>query len=160
AITYVNSVDWVNQNFNMLDNDLLLNGNGVAVAILLMGVFTAINLAGAKFLSESNTWVVIWKTIVPFLAVGVIASKRFETATFAVGDGFLPFGWHGVFAALAGGVVFGLQGFEQAVQLAGEAKNPQKDLSRAVITAMAIGAVLYALLQVVMIGALNPDDIA
>jgi len=40
----------------------------------------------------------------------------------------MPVGFHGVFAALTGGVVFALQGFEQAVQLAGEARNPRKDL--------------------------------
>src|SRR6266550_8499740 len=45
AITYVNSVDWVNSNFNMLD-DGLLNGNGLVVALVLMGLFTAMNLAG------------------------------------------------------------------------------------------------------------------
>ena len=39
----------------------------------------------------------------------------------------MPFGFHGVFAALTGGVVFALQGFEQGVQLAGEARNPKKD---------------------------------
>jgi len=61
---------------------------------------------------------------------------------------------------LTGGVVFGLQGFEQAVQLAGEARNPKRDLSRAILTAMAIGAVLYALLQVVMIGGLERANIA
>jgi amino acid transporter len=160
AITYVNGVDWVQQHFNMLDSDALLNSNGLIAALVLMGLFTAINLAGAKFLSESNIIVVIWKTVVPFLAVGVIAAQRFEPANFTAGGGFLPFGFHGVFAALAGGVVFGLQGFEQAVQLAGEARNPQRDLSRAVITAMAIGAILYTLLQVVMVGALSPDDIA
>ena len=38
----------------------------------------------------------------------------------------MPFGFHGVFAALTGGVVFGLQGFEQAVQLAGEARDPEE----------------------------------
>ena len=45
----------------------------------------------------------------------------------------MPFGMHGVFAALPAGVVFALQGFEQAVQLAGEARNPKRDLSRAII---------------------------
>ena len=35
--------------------------------------------------------------------------------------------------------------------LAGEARDPRRDLSRAVLTAMAIGAVLYSLLQLVMI---------
>jgi amino acid transporter len=160
AITYVNSVGWVHTNFNMLDSAGLLNGTGLVVGILLMGVFTAINLAGAKFLSESNAWVVIWKTLVPFLAVAVVGFVQFNPDNFHAGGGFMPFGFHGVFAALPAGVVFALQGFEQAGQMAGEARNPKKDLSRAILTAMAIGAVMYALLQFVMIGALKPSDIA
>src|SRR5258706_425207 len=80
-------------------------------------------------------------------------------AGFTAGGGFMPFGVHGIFAALTGGVVFALQGFEQAVHLAGEAHNPKRDLSRAILVAMAIGAVLYALLQIVMIGALDPRNI-
>ncbi|HXD74857.1 MAG TPA: APC family permease [Vicinamibacterales bacterium] len=164
AITYVNSVTWVNTHFNMINkagaSAGLLNGTGLVVAIVLMVIFTAINLGGAKFLSDSNSVVVIWKTAVPFLAVGVVGYLQFHPANFRAGGGFLPFGFHGVFAALTGGVVFGLQGFEQAVQLAGEARDPRKDLSRAVLTAMAIGAILYSLLQLVMIGALEPKNIA
>jgi amino acid transporter len=164
AITYVNSVTWVNTHFNMInkagDSAGLLNGTGLVVAIALMVIFTLMNLAGAKFLSDSNSVVVIWKTAVPFLAVAVVGYLQFHPANFHAGGGFLPFGFHGVFAALTGGVVFGLQGFEQAVQLAGEAKNPRKDLSRAILTAMAIGAILYSLLQLVMIGALDTKNIA
>src|SRR5579871_5570134 len=160
AITYVNSVGWVNQHFNMITkagaNAGLLNGTGVAVALVLMGVFTAMNLAGAKFVSDSNVIVVIWKTAVPVLAVGVVAALQFNPSNFRAGGGFMPFGFHGVFAALTGGVVFGLQGFEQAVHLAGEARDPRRDLSRAILLAMTIGAVLYASLQVVMIGSLDP----
>jgi amino acid transporter len=163
AITYVNSVHWVHDHFNMIhstgENAGLLNSTGLVVAVILMVVFTAINLAGAKFLSESNIVVVVWKTIVPFLAVGVVAATQFNASNFHAGGGFMPHGFHGVFAALTGGVVFALQGFEQAVQLAGEARNPKKDLSRAILTAMAIGAVLYSLLQLVMIGALDPKNI-
>jgi len=163
AITYVNSVTWVHEHFNMITttgaNAGLLNGTGLVVAILLMMLFTAINLMGAKFLSESNSVVVLWKTAVPFLACAVVAAVRFNPDNFHAGGGFMPFGFHGVFAALTGGVVFALQGFEQAVQLAGEARNPKKDVSRAILTAMAIGAVLYALLQVVMIGGLDPANI-
>lgn len=164
VITYVNSIGWVNTHFNMLNkignNAGLLNEAGLVVAIILMLVFTAINLAGAKFLSESNVIVVIWKTAVPILAIGVVAALRFNEENFHAGGGFMPFGFHGVFAALTGGVVFALQGFEQAVQLAGEARNPKRDVSRAILSAMAIGAVLYSLLQVVMIGALEPLNIA
>jgi amino acid transporter len=164
AITYVNSVGWVNQHFNMITkagaNAGLLNGTGLVVAIVLMVLFTAMNLAGAKFLSDSNAIVVIWKTAVPLLAIGVVAALQFNPANFHSGGGFMPFGVHGVFAALTGGVVFALQGFEQAVHLAGEARDPRRDLSRSILVAMAIGAVLYALLQVVMIGGLEPANIA
>ncbi|MCU1384226.1 MAG: Amino acid permease [Acidobacteria bacterium] len=163
AISYVNSVGWVNTHFNMInkagDHAGLLNTSGLAVAIVLMALFTAMNLAGAKFLSESNVIVVIWKTAVPVVAIAVVATLQFNPANFHAGGGFMPFGFHGVFAALTGGVVFALQGFEQAVQLAGEARNPKRDLSRAVLTAMAIGAVLYSLLQIVMIGGLEPANI-
>lgn len=164
AITYVNSVTAVNQNFPMLHatgvKAGLLNGRGLVVATLLMVLFTAVNLAGAKFMSESNVIVVLWKTAVPLLAIIVVASLSFKPGNFTAGGGFMPFGMHGVFAALPAGVVFALQGFEQAVQLAGEARNPKKDLSRAIIVAMTIGALLYTLLQVVFIGGVSPKDIA
>jgi amino acid transporter len=163
AITYVNSVDWVHTNFNMLHSTGpdagLLNGTGLVIGLVLMVVFTSINLAGAKFLSDSNVIVVLWKTAVPFVAAGVVAALQFNPANFHAGGGFMPFGFHGVFAALTGGVVFAMQGFEQAGQIAGEARNPKKDLARAIVVAMLIGAVLYSVLQFVMIGALRPSDI-
>jgi amino acid transporter len=163
AISYLNSVGWVNQHFNMINKSGpsagLLNAAGLGVAVALMALFAAMNLAGAKFLSDSNAIVVIWKVAVPVLAVAVVAALRFTPSNFHAGGGFMPFGFHGVFAALTGGVVFALQGFEQAVQLAGEARNPKRDLSRAIITAMAVGAGTYSLLQIVMIGALEPGNI-
>ncbi len=165
AITYVNSVHWVNQHFPMVhpkgsDNAGMLNGHGLLVATLGMVAFTAMNLAGAKFLSDSNAVVVIWKTAVPLLAIVVIAALSFHPGNFHAGGGFMPFGMHGVFAALPAGVVFALQGFEQAVQLAGEARDPKRDLSRAIITAMAIGAGIYILLQIAFIAGLKPADLA
>lgn len=60
----------------------------------------------------------------------------------------------------AGGTVFSLVGFEQAVQLGGESRNPQRDMPRAVIFSMLIGATIYILLQVVFIGALPHSALA
>lgn len=159
AIAYVNSVGWVNDHFNMLNDQGLLNLKGLVVATILLIAFTAMNLAGAKFMSESNGLVVVWKTLVPVLAIVVIAYLSFHPGNFTAGGSFMPYGVHGIFAALPLGVVFALQGFEQAVQLAGEAKNPQKDMSRAIITAMVIGALLYIALQAAFIFAVNPADV-
>ena len=164
AITYVNSVKAVGRHFAMIHasgpSTGLLNARGLVVAAIGMVVFTAINLAGAKFMSESNTWIVIWKTVVPLLAVVTVATSSFHPGNFTAGGGFMPFGVHGIFAALPVGVVFALQGFEQAVQLAGEAKNPQKDLSRAILMAMAVGAAIYILLQAAFILGVKPSDVA
>ncbi len=160
AITYVDSVGWVSDHAQLVDENALLTHRGLVVAVILMIIFTLMNLAGAKFMSEGNSIVVIWKTAVPLLAIGVIASLSFHTSNFTAGGGFMPYGWHGVFAALPGGVVFALQGFEQAAQMAGEAKNPKRDLSRAILISMGIGALLYTLLQVVMIAGVQPSDVA
>jgi amino acid transporter len=164
AITYINSISAVNGHFPMLhssgSSQGLLNGRGLIVAAVLMVIFTAVNLAGARFLSDSNVIVVLWKTAIPLLAIVVVSSLSFHPGNFSNGSGFMPYGWHGIFAALPAGVVFALQGFEQAVQLAGEARNPKKDLSKAILVAMTIGALLYLLLQASFIAAVNPANVA
>lgn len=161
ALTYLNSVTWIRDHASLLRPDsALLNTRGLVVALLMMVGFLVLNLRGAGFMSESNTFIVIWKTAVPFLAIGVIATLSFHPGNLTAGGGFMPFGWHGVFEALPLGVVFALQGFEQAVQLAGEARNPRKDLSRAILCAMGIGALLYTLLQVAMLTGFDPKNVA
>jgi amino acid transporter len=49
--------------------------------------------------------------------------------------------------------VFAYLGFEQADQLAGEVKDPQKNLPRAIITAILLGTAIYILLQLMFLGA-------
>jgi amino acid transporter len=159
AVTYLDSTDWAQKHFNMLNSNGTLNGLGLLISSIAMLLFTVINLYGAKILSDSNSAVVIWKAAVPLLAIIVILSLNFHGSNFHAGGGFAPFGAHGIFAALPAGVVFALQGFEQAVQMGGEARNPQKDLSRAIIAAMLIGAAIYILLEITFIGGLTPANL-
>ena len=105
----------------LVNQDGALVGRGLILAVVLMLVFTLINIAGVKALAESNKIAVIWKTAVPVLTVVVLLFVSFHASNFTAGGGFAPFGAHGIFAALPLGVVFALQGFEQAVQMAGEA---------------------------------------
>ncbi len=159
SISYLDSTTWAKEHLQMLNPNGTLNGTGLLLASAAMLFFTIINLSGARLLSDSNTAMVIWKMAVPVLTIVVMMVLSFHTSNFTAGGGFAPFGAHGIFAALPIGVVFALQGFEQAVQLAGEARNPQRDISRAVITAMLLGAAIYIMLQVAFIGALNPVNL-
>ena len=70
----------------------------------------------------------------------------------------MPNGIKAVFAAIPpAGIVFAYLGFEQADQLAGEVKDPQRNLPRAIIIACLLGTAIYILLQMVFIGAMPPD---
>ncbi|GAA1296773.1 APC family permease [Pseudonocardia xinjiangensis] len=143
----------------LVNGDGALTGLGLVIAVLLMAIFTAINIMGVKWLAESNRVTMLWKVAVPVLTVIVLIVVSFHAGNFTAGGGFAPFGAHGVFAALPLGVVFALQGFEQAVQLGGESRNPQRDLPRAVIGAVLIGTVIYIGLEIAFIGALNPANL-
>ncbi len=144
----------------MVDDSGALVGRGLVVAVVLMLVFTLINLAGVSWLAESNKATVIWKTAVPLLTIVVLIIVSFHGSNFTAGGGFAPFGAHGVFAALPLGVVFALQGFEQAVQMGGEARNPQRDMPRAIMGAVVIGTLIYLALEIAFIGALDPANLA
>ncbi len=160
ALSYLDTTNFAQKHLRMLHKNGTLTGVGLLIASAAMLLFTVINLLGAKLLSDSNTIMVIWKAAVPVLAIVVIMSLSFHASNFTAGGGFAPFGAHGIFAALPAGVVFALQGFEQAVQMGGEARNPKKDISRAIISAMFIGAAVYILLEVAFIGGISPKNVA
>ena len=137
-----------------------LTALGILVAALCLAGFTYINVLGVKWLAESNSIAMIWKLLVPTLTVVVLLIVSFHAKNFTAGGGFAPFGAKGIFAALPLGVVFALQGFEQAIQVGGESRNPQRDIHRAVIIAMVIGTILYLLLEVAFVGAINSKNVA
>jgi amino acid transporter len=136
-----------------------LNGKGIAWGALFMLVFTVINLLGVRWLAETNSIAVYWKIAIPLITILALIFTSFHTANFTAGGGFMPYGFHGVFGALALGVIFAAEGFEQAIQVGGETINPQRNIPRAVLYSMAIGIVIYLLLEVAFIGALNPKNL-
>ncbi|MFC6714790.1 APC family permease [Branchiibius cervicis] len=159
SLGYVNSIDAVKSHVKLVNTNGTLTVTGIVIGVVAMLVFMLINLAGAKWMSDSNTAIVLWKIAVPLLTIITLLIVSFHPGNFTAGGGFAPYGFHGIFAALPAGVVFALQGFEQATQMAGEAKNPQKDVAKAIILAMIIGAVIYIGLEVAFVGAVNPANV-
>jgi amino acid transporter len=131
---------------------------GFIMTIVLMAIFTAINFLAMRLFSKVNAGITWWKVAVPVLTI-IILLFKFHPSNFSVtattaNGGFLHDGFHNLFAAIpAAGIVFAYLGFEQADQLAGEIKNPQRNLPRAIIIATVIGIAIYTLLQIVFIGA-------
>jgi amino acid transporter len=138
----------------------VLTATGYVVATVMMALFVVANLFGVRYLMRANNAITTWKVVIPVLTILVLFFTRFDTSNFT-SHGFAPFGLHGILNAVSdGGAVFALVGFEQAVQLGGESRNPQRDMPRAVIFSMLIGATIYILLQVVFIGALPQHALA
>jgi amino acid transporter len=155
------ALSYLDHKWHGLINDVgALTPMGLGAATALMLLFTIINILGVRWLAESNRIAVLWKVAVPILTIVVLIVVSFQASNFTAGGGFAPYGAHGVLAALPLGVVFALQGFEQAAQLAGEARDPQRNVPRAVIGAVVVGTVLYLALEVAFIGALNPGNLA
>jgi amino acid transporter len=137
-----------------------ITGAGLIVTIILMAVFVAVNFLAMRIFARVNNIITWWKVAIPVLAIIVLAFK-FHPANFTAGGaGFFPGGIRGLTAALPlSGIIFAYSGFEQCDQLAGEIKNPGRNLPRAIIISVLIGTVIYTLLQVVFIGALPPDQV-
>jgi amino acid transporter len=136
-----------------------VTGIGFVMSIILMAVFTAVNFLAMRLFNRVNLVLTWWKVAIPVLAIIVLATQ-FHGGAFNSHGGFMPFGTKAMFAAIPGaGIVFAYLGFEQADQLAGEVRDPQRNLPRAIIIAILMCTVIYLLLQVVFLGALRPSDL-
>jgi amino acid transporter len=138
----------------------VLTGTGIVAAVVLMAIFTAVNFLSVRKLAHTNSAATWWKVGVPLLTIVVLAIVSFHPGNLTAADGFAPAGAGGVLAAVStSGIIFALLGFEQADQLAGESANPKRDIPRAVIGAITIGAIIYILLQIVFVAALPASQI-
>jgi amino acid transporter len=131
---------------------------GYVIAVLLMGLFVWINFVGIRMFARINTPIVWWKLFVITLVIVAFAVTEFHGSHLTKFGGFTPYGWHGVFEAIAtAGIVFSYLGFRQGVELAGETDNPSRNVPLAVVGSVVICGVIYILLQLVFLGAAPAD---
>jgi amino acid transporter len=134
-----------------------VTGVGFVLTIILMAIFVAVNFLAMRIFARVNNVITWWKVAVPVLAIIVLLTHWHSGNFTAGGTGFMPGGIKALFGALpAAGIIFAYSGFEQADQLAGEIKNPGRNLPLAIIISVLIGTAIYCLLQVAFIVALPP----
>ena len=129
-----------------------LTGLGMVFAIILMIVFVGVNYFGVHIFAKANLIVTTLKFVVPTLTLVTFFMSGFHPSNFT-SHGFAPNGWAAGLSAIAtAGIVFAYTGFRAAIDLAGEATNPVRDVPRAVITAIIIAMILYIGLEVAFVG--------
>ncbi len=124
-----------------------LSGIGYVAAISIMLFVVVLNTFGIKLLAECNKYASLLKFILPSIAIIALIHTA---PSFANIDIHLSTkeNWEQIFSALSvGGVIFAFTGFQNGLILAGEVKNPQRDIPIAILGAVFIGFVLYFMLQ-------------
>ncbi len=142
-------------------DDRVLTAEGIAVAAVLIAIFTVINIAGVKWMVRSSIVITIWKVAVPALVAVVLIVVGFQAENFTEYGGFAPYGINGILGAVSsGGIIFSFVGFRAVIDLAGEARRPERTVPLALIGSVVVCLIIYLLLQVALIGAVPAEHLA
>jgi amino acid transporter len=164
AIQYLSTAHWARHFFHV--NPAAgaaggtLHGFGYLAAAILLVMFVLINMWGIRYFARINNAITTWKVAIPVVTVLILLIGHFHSSNFGhAAGGFFTSkdAFKNILLTLPAGIIFSLLGFEQAVQLGGESRNPERDLPRAVILSIVIGAALYILIQLAFIGAMPPS---
>jgi APA family basic amino acid/polyamine antiporter len=117
--------------------------------VVVAAALTAVNVVGVKNATRVSNIFTVGKLlpIILFVAVGLffLERDRFTTPA-AIG--------YSAFSTSVLTMIYAFTGFEMAAIPAGEIRDPQRDLPRGLLMAIAIVAVLYVGIQVVCVGTL------
>ncbi|ACP37524.1 APC family permease [Saccharolobus islandicus] len=154
----------------LLTNSTVVNGTPVTIltppgllfSILLLFIYFIVNYYGIKILGKTNSAITVWKLIIP-LVTFILLFFAFKSSNFTNYGGLFPksvasnyVGPVGMLYAIpSAGIIYSYLGFRQPIEYSGEAKNPEKNVWRAIILSIVIAILIYTFLQIAFIGAIN-----
>ncbi len=137
----------------------LMTHAGTALAALLLAAVVALNFLAVRWVIAINSAATWWKLVIPIATIVVLMACSFHPQNMLAHIHSTPVS--GVFTAVAtAGVVFSFFGFQQAIALAGETRNPGRNVPIALISSVLIGMLIYVGLQISFITALQPRDVS
>jgi amino acid transporter len=137
----------------------LLTTPGMVAAVILLGFVVALNFLAVRWVIAINSAATWWKLLIPLATIIVLLIYSYHPSNMTAHLDSAPAS--GMFTAVAtAGIIFSYLGFQQAIALAGETRNPGKYVPIALIGSVIIGLIIYVGLQVSFITALKPVDIA
>ncbi len=139
----------------------LVNAEGFWVSVLVLAFIVVLNFMTVQWIFRINSGATLWKILIPLLTAAVFLFSGFHPENFRTGISHGSDSFEGMFAAVAtGGVIFSLLGFRHAIDLAGESRNPRRDIPLATIGSVLVTGGIYLVLQAAFIGAVDPADLA
>ena len=147
--------------FARYSNDLVhLPVNDATIAVVMVGALTLINCFGVRSGSNTQSVLMLLKigAIVALVAVGLLLVPA-SVRPAAAGQSTPGSTWIGVGAALTP-VIFSYGGWQTASFIAGEMRNPQRDLARGMLFGVVGVILLYTLVVFVCVHALGPAGLA
>jgi len=166
SVQYMASWPWAwaqNLFVHMPDGHGELTPPGLAIAAVLVIVYFLVNFWSVKLFARTNTAITVFKLVVPAATAIALIATEFHPGNFSIGaqGGTHAFSLSAVLTAVAiSGIVFSFNGFQSPVNLAGEARNPGRSVPFGVLGSIALATVVYLLLQVGFLGAVDPALIA
>lgn len=147
---------------NMLTPMNSLSPMGYVVAGVLMFIMCVLNIYSLKWLIKANNVLTALKILIPIFISLVLLAYTYQPhhIIHAASSSFAPYGTHGLLTAIAtGGVIFSFNGFKQACEMAGEAKNPKRALPIAIIGSISLCILIYIILQCSFLSSVNISNI-
>ncbi len=149
--------------FDHINNEWIWTGSIINFpAVFIVGVITAMLLGGMRESAWVNNIIVVIKVSVILLFIG------FGLSYIDIGNlhPYIPentgefgkFGWTGILRG-AGVVFYAFLGFDALSTAAQEAKNPQKDMPRSILSSLMICAILYVAVTTVLTGIVNYKEL-
>ncbi len=135
---------------------------GLYIAAALVVVYFLLNFWSVKVFADTNSAITFFKLIVPAATAIALMLTGFHWENFRVG---IHGGQHvgnaaAILTAVAtSGIIFSYNGFQNPVNLAGEARHPGRSVPFAIFGSIALSTVVYLLLQVAFLGAVAPDHL-
>lgn len=125
----------------------------MGVSLLLLIGFTGISILGINI----SAWTNVLFTLIEVGGLGIIIYLGFQSEEFGSALSAMPH-----LGTLSGAalIVFSFFGFENLVTLSEEAKNPKRDIPRAILISLAISTVVYILVGLAALSLVDPQKLS
>lgn len=135
---------------------------GLGLAFLIIIGLTWFNCLIISKVATANSWVSVWKLLVPFSIAILFIILFGKWHNVVVNFHSIPLSFENVLLAItSSGLAFAFAGFQNGLALSNSAKNPKKALPYSLFMPILLGGIIYLFLSITFIACLpNPTQIA